>query len=61
MESMSIVIDSIQCQNTRHAKTAWLNWIEINKERDRDKDVLGREKGALGSENDKYFGKNGDG
>jgi hypothetical protein len=21
MESMSIVIDSIQCQNTRHAKT----------------------------------------
>jgi hypothetical protein len=28
--------------------------------RERDRDVLGIEKGALGCENDKYFGKTGD-
>jgi hypothetical protein len=27
-----------------------------NKERDKDRAVMGREKGVLGSENDKYLG-----
>ena len=35
--------------------------IENEEERDRDRVVLGREKGVLGSENDNYLGTNFEG
>jgi hypothetical protein len=32
----------------------------VHRKKERDRDVLGREKVALGNENDTYFGKIGD-